>query len=427
MGEYLKYNLLFYLLIGIPYTPFWLTSIAQNGVYLIESNENDSSSTYSSIKAITITNKHDIILVSNYINNRNTVHSCQLIKLNSRLEKIADLSFGSAEIINLYKPLILPDNSIQLFCTASKHGFFNPVVYSIEQNLDAFDEKDIYTNQSTYIGGIVEVDSQNIIIVQSVKDESNTYNINIFQFNTKTNQEIWSNRVISELHELPSNIILLKDYSIVVLAKRYDHSFSSYSPIIYRLSPVGEKIWLKDMTSTIHGFHTHDIIQSDNNNLIYISSYQGRNNQIPQTLLVSINIENGNTIQKEVIDTLKANGIIQLSNGNFLIYGSQNPSFNNPSHSIASYVLISREFKQIYSYELNSLNFVNNKASEIKKSSISQGSEILTGTRLFNNSIILGGNILLINNDKNENSQSKEIKQYVLMFYTDYAGFIQNN
>ena len=396
---------------------------SQFGIYVL--NENNDSSGYYRLKNFTETSNHYFYTGCQYVGNSENTQAGKLLLLDDKMEIQSESLFGNFNINNIHIPVILPDKSIRLYATTMNKGRFNPAIINIDKDFNNVDEKNIVTNQSVYIGDIVIVDEENIIVAQAILDESNTYNITIFQFNTKSNEQIWSSRLINETNEIPTNIVLMKDRSIVVLAKRYDHSFSSFSPIIYRLSTVGEKVWTKDMTSSNYGFYNHDIIHSDNNNLVYTCSYQGRNNEIPRTYILEINSTNGSTILKQKIDSIKANGIIQLSNNNYLIYGSLSDEYNNLERSIASYTIINSKLSQVYSYSLLTQNFIDEQMQNRTKNSDLEGSEIFTGVKLQNKDIIMGGYISLPKKEVNNG-----IEFYNIILKTNSEGFLpikQNN
>lgn len=323
--------------------------------------------------------------------NNNQIHQPYLYHLNQNLSSLNEVLLESKDLDNLKSIVILPDGNLQIFGNQKIDGIFHPYSQTIDPECNMIGSSNIRTATSTFIGDAVQVDSSNVVIAQSAESEGGIYNISLFQLDLTQKNELWNNRIYSSSNEIPTHLELLPNGNYIVLAKRYDPSFSTFSPIIYNVSPLGEKMWEKDLTSNVLNFYNNDVTIIDENSFLYMASYSGRNTASPHTYLIKINLRTGNTISKTVIDTLRANGIMHLDDNTYILYGSVPYIRNSKGVLQAGYMVLDITYTPNKIHKINTYleNDKHENSNATNDNTIS--SDYYKAFVTSNNEIILGG------------------------------------
>lgn len=176
------------------------------------------------------------------------------------------------------------------------------------------------TNTTTLTGDVCQLDATYAVMAKTVQSSSTgKFHISIYKYNLQTDQQTWYKTLKTEENEEASKVFVLKDGSLIVLGKLYDEKLTTYSTLIYKLSPSGEMIWKKNFTG-YDKFYVQGISEGKNKSLVYTCSMGNEATMEAGTKIFSLD-SNGNSVSMREMEGIRANGVLTLSNGNIFLYG----------------------------------------------------------------------------------------------------------
>jgi hypothetical protein len=335
-------------------------------------------------------------------------------KVQVKKQKVAKVSEMKRIILGNESEVLLLGNSI------SQNG--KPQAYSGILNKDGMMQEMIIlpSGNSVVLGDAIVYDEKHALVIQAeLNKETELFNVSLI----KTPKDMFLvspfAKIKSNYHELPSQVVLDKNKNIYLIALRYadDHAI----PIVYGLKPDGTKIWefqpaFSDNMEKV--FLTNDA----QGNLYAGASYRDKQAGTSWTELVKIS-KQGKELLSTKIASIKANGVLCLKNGSFLLYGTNYQVFQEQFIiSKASFVFLDDKCVITHEDQITTSDSPDvdlpSTAMQIQPTS----SEFNVAIQLLDGRIAFGGRIMYPENTSEESILSSPRYNKACILFSDEKG-----
>lgn len=269
------------------------------------------------------------------------------------------------------------------------------------------------------LGDAINYDKNTVLIAQSNrKVTNNKFNITVLKAPIDHYLPIEIGVIPSDFNEVPTQIALNSKKEMIISCVRY--LGKTMSNIIYCTNENGEKLWEfepKVDASFINSYLTVD----KKDNIVFACSYRNSTSNLSSSVVLKLN-QKGGFIKQDTIENIKSNGILTLSNGNYLLYGANfQPYDNRIVISRGAYRIMDSNLKIIKSEEFTPADIPGTKMESKAFDSNPISSEINNGIQLSDSRIIFGGriNFPLHFGSENEVTSDRANKAFVLFTTSD--------
>ncbi|NOZ46152.1 MAG: hypothetical protein GXO79_05145, partial [Chlorobi bacterium] len=242
------------------------------------------------------------------------------LRIDKNGRKLKQTIIKSNLLYEVNKLIKLDGNQLKIFGSQLKDDKYSPFNNTIDINGVEKSSDYSFSVFSTLLGDVMVLDKDNLIMVDTKLGKSKKYSITLNKINANSNKVIWNKSINSKDNEEANQLFVTREKSILVLGKRYNSNLSEYLPILYKYSSDGELIWSEKL-DVPKNFNNQSVCSDKKENIYYICSYTKETTGKSETRIIKLSPEKIklNTIS---IESFSGNGIIPLSNGNFIVYGS---------------------------------------------------------------------------------------------------------
>lgn len=291
---------------------------AQTGVFYYKSS--DDFFPNSQIEDIIDDEKGNLLIIcSNSDDNfRATRLSTMGISNDGKLLKTKNI-----EQDNLYDILkIIPtgEGNYTIYGNTSVNKELSPITIAIDESQQITNIENTKSVYSTSLADVYALNNSNAISIYTRKGKDNRFGIEISKVNTATKSIAWLKQLNEINNEEANDIMVSHNEDVYVLGKRYDQTLNDYNPILYKITENGETTWSKQLEVPIN-FNNQCISTDKAGNAIYACGYTRNQTGGIESRIIKLDKE-GNPINKTNLKNFSVNGILRMSNGNFLLYGS---------------------------------------------------------------------------------------------------------
>ncbi|MBI9067820.1 MAG: hypothetical protein JEZ09_11050 [Salinivirgaceae bacterium] len=370
-------------------------TIAQTGIsYFLEKK---SELPNSKIVDILETSDNNLMLLSLTSDEKYIQHQANIINYN-----ISDniLSNNYLNIENLQDLLCLKkyNNEYKIFSNTTLNKSYKPFQLLLDKSLNIKENYEDPVVFSTLISDVIDGINYRLILYTKI-GKSERYNISLHKINLENGKVEWLKKISSEQNEEADKIVIAPNGDLYILGKKYNDEVTEYVPIIYKLDNEGNKIWKKGI-DVPNNFSQQSFCLTNDNYIIYICGYTKNPTGISESRVMKLK-NNGEEDMSKVIDNFSANGLLKLSNGNFIIYGSEFFIDEKQIVTKAKYAIINKYLREFKTKSLDE----NDKPDVNLGSEIKTSSDFLIAKEISNERIALGGKVYMPN-EKNSNKKN---------------------
>ncbi len=262
-----------------------------------------------------------------------------------------------------------------------------PVRLNVSGSYKEMSQSPILDQKNEYIVDRAVVGKQ-ILVVSTQSEVKGKYAIVLSSFDVESGEKQWSKVVSSETNESADAIAADNDGNVVVLGRKYNDSGTEYIPIFYKLDTKGGIVWKKSSVDMPSNFYSQNMAISKNNEIFYACGLTQRSGL--QTKLYKLDA-NGNTKRSVSIIEFTGNGVLSLSSGKILLYGSRFYTDVKQVVTKGAYVILDSDLNELSNKSLS----VNDKPDADFKYSTTSSSDLQAALELESGSIVMVGKVTM--------------------------------
>lgn len=282
----------------------------------------------------------------------------------------------------------LSNNNYKIFGNFTINKIFKPqftIVDTKGRIIDSQTESVVY---STHLEDVLQTSDFEALLLYTKNSKADLFNINLNMISLLDNKVQWLKQISSEQNEEADMVITVDNGDLLVLGKKYNDEKTDYVPVIYRLNSKGDLIWKKGITVPAN-MYMQSIAKGNSGEIVYSCGYTNNPTGFAETRIMKFD-KNGEQQKYEIIDDFSMNGMIQLSESRYLLYGSKFDVDQKQIVNRAKYVLVDYSLRPQKTDNLTIEDKPDVDAGNIKTSS-----EFLTACILKNGKIALGGKVFM--------------------------------
>ncbi len=309
------------------------------------------------------------------------------------------LSQKTIDLNNLYDIKAVEksnSNELTVFGNTSVNKTFEPFQLSINSNGEKVSNKQLPQVYSTQVSDVISYNKDFMVLYTKV-GKNNLYNISLHKVNSEKGTIEWFKKISSENNEEADKIVVTNDGEFYILGKKYNDKVTGFVPIVYKIDKTGKQLWKKGI-DVPSNFNKQSFSILNNDKLIYVCGYTKNPTGFSETR-VTVLSNMGEEIKSNNIQNFSANGIIKMTNGNYLIYGSE---FIVDKHQVVTkgkFIIINPMLEII---AVKTLDKNDNPDAQLK-SKIKTSSDFLCACNISNDQIAIGGKVFMPISDKSDN------------------------
>ncbi|MBU0765207.1 MAG: hypothetical protein KJ607_10275 [Bacteroidetes bacterium] len=340
-------------------------------------------------------------------------------RIGSKGEMIINKTFETSGLYNLNDIILLKDGSVKIFGSEQSGGIFRPYTKSFDKNGESETSEATLTFNSTLTGDACKTDESHIVVAQTVMGSNGYYNISVYKYDTETAEQVWFKKLKAESHEEANKLHLLGDSSILVAGKLYNDELTSYTSVIYKLSPDGEEMGKIIPSEVAPAFKSQAVTSDNNGEILYISSYMDQENLTSMTQLLKLNPE-GKVTVNAVLENIIANGIMRLQNGNFLIYGCHLRTEGMSIVTKSKILILNTDLKIISEYEMSLIDRPDSELPSLAMTMQPTSSDFMTAIQMKDGRIACAGRLYMpVQTDPDSILTSPRYNRPYLVLFSD--------
>lgn len=298
------------------------------------------------------------------------------------------------DIFELNNFVVCSENKFRIWGTETVNNRQTLLLNTIDAKGNLPGSDAILTNTNTLCGDVLQADAQTAVCAKTVQSSSTgLFHISIYKYNLENDQQIWYKKLDAEGNEEASKLFLMKDGSVILLAKEYDERLTTYTSLIYKLSSTGELIWRKSIAA-YPIFFAHGIAEGKNKSLVYVCSIGSERDTVCSTKICSLD-SSGNLLSTNEVPGIRANGILGLKNGNFFLYGSHFQKASVYIITKACFKIYDPNLKLLKTDELGMFDGPDAQLPSLAMSVWPTSSDFLTAIQLSDGRIACGGRVYM--------------------------------
>lgn len=163
----------------------------------------------------------------------------------------------------------------------------------------------------------------------------------------------WNKKIASEYPEYNVSLAADAEGNFYVLGYRYlDAQFSYYSPILYKTDARGEVLWSKFLENELNPYYLEMDVNSQGQ--VLVSNGYGTEATMESYTELYVYSSEGDSIAHKKIDGIRAAGVLCLSTGNTMLYGS---NLKTSGSGTAQDARIAKAKTMVLNQELITLNY----------------------------------------------------------------------
>ena len=356
----------------------------------------DATLTNSKVVGISQANSENLMLLifnsdPNYLS-----HSIQIFNkpLNNNAITKTDLTINNLhDLVSLEKK---GKNEFALFGNTTLNKSFEPFQLNVSSTGEVLSNIQLPQVYSTLISDVI-VHNESFMILYSRVGKNNLYNISLHKVNAETGNVEWLKVISSENNEEADKIVATLTGEFYVLGKKYNDEVTEFVPIIYKIDKNGKQLWKKAIDVPAN-FNTQSILNVNNEELLYVCGYTKNPTGFSETRVLKLS-NTGDEIEGNSLKDFSANGIIEISDETFLIYGSKFIVNTQQIVTKGKFVIVNKKLVELVEKTLDE----NDKPDILLKNKTKTSSDFLCAKKLTDNKIALAGKVFVPASDNPEN------------------------
>lgn len=362
-------------------------SLCQTGIFYFKSSNKYFPNTQI-VDIVNDQNKNIIVVCSNTDENfRTSTLSTYTIKSNGELKSTKNHDQGN--IYDIVKIIEVGKGVYSIYGNTTLNKELNPFTINIDDNHHILSVQNSKTVYSTNLADIYALNSSNALAIYTRKGKDNRFGIEISKLNTGSKNVAWFKKLNETQNEEANDIMVTHNDDVYVLGKTFDSSLKDYSPVLYKLNENGEIIWRK-LIEVPTNFNNHSISADKTGNAVYVCGYTRNQTGGIESRLIKLN-NDGKPVKTKNLKNFSTNGIMKMSNGNFLLYGSTFYVNFQQVVTKGKYIIVDQDLNLISTH---SLTIEDKPDSELNGSYVTS-SELLTAYELEDDRIAIGGKVYM--------------------------------
>ncbi|MBR6082106.1 MAG: hypothetical protein IKP62_04190 [Salinivirgaceae bacterium] len=357
-----------------------ISALAQQGVFYYV---NTNAELINSKTADAVLNENGMVILNECSDAKYENPAVQLIELNKSFIKTSE---NIVKVNNLNSV-----SSITKYSNGSYGVFANvgdsPVKLNVSGSYKELEQNPVADQKNESVVGRAVVGKQ-ILVVSTKSESKGKYAIVLSSFSAETGEKEWSKAVSSETNESADAIVADNEGNVVVLGRKYNDNGTEYIPIFYKLDAKGGIVWKKSSVDMPSNFYSQNLAISKNNEIFYACGLTQRSGL--QTKLYRLDA-NGNTKRSISIIEFTGNGVLSLSSGKILLYGSRFYTDVKQVVTKGAYVILDSDLNELSNKSLG----VNDKPDSDFKYSTTSSSDLQTAVELESGSIVMVGKVTM--------------------------------
>lgn len=357
-----------------------ISALAQQGVFYYV---NTNAELINSKTADAVLNENGMVILNECSDAKYENPAVQLIELNKSFIKTSE---NIVKVNNLNSV-----SSITKYSNGNYGVFANvgdsPVKLNVSGSYKVLEQNPVADQKNESVVGRAVVGKQ-ILVVSTKSETKGKYAIVLSSFSAETGEKEWSKAVSSETNESADAIVADNEGNVVVLGRKYNDNGTEYIPIFYKLDAKGGIVWKKSSVDMPSNFYSQNLAISKNNEIFYACGLTQRSGL--QTKLYRLDA-NGNTKRSISIIEFTGNGVLSLSSGKILLYGSRFYTDVKQVVTKGAYVILDSDLNELSNKSLG----VNDKPDSDFKYSTTSSSDLQTAVELESGSIVMVGKVTM--------------------------------
>ncbi len=357
-----------------------ISALAQQGVFYYV---NTNAELINSKTADAVLNENGMVILNECSDAKYENPAVQLIELNKSFIKTSE---NIVKVNNLNSV-----SSITKYSNGNYGVFANvgdsPVKLNVSGSYKELEQNAVADQKNESVVGRAIVGKQ-ILVVSTKSETKGKYAIVLSSFSAETGEKEWSKAVSSETNESADAIVADNEGNVVVLGRKYNDNGTEYIPIFYKLDAKGGIVWKKSSVDMPSNFYSQNLAISKNNEIFYACGLTQRSGL--QTKLYRLDA-NGNTKRSISIIEFTGNGVLSLSSGKILLYGSRFYTDVKQVVTKGAYVILDSDLNELSNKSLG----VNDKPDSDFKYSTTSSSDLQTAVELESGSIVMVGKVTM--------------------------------
>ena len=357
-----------------------ISALAQQGVFYYV---NTNAELINSKTTDAVLNENGMVILNECSDSKYENPAVQLIELNKSFIKTSE---NIVKINNLNSV-----SSITKYSNGNYGVFANagdsPVKLNVSGSYKELGQSAVADQKNESVVGRAVVGKQ-ILVVSTKSEEKGKYAIVLSSFGSESGEKEWSKVISSETNESADAIVADNEGNVVVLGRKYNDNATEYIPILYKLDTKGGIVWKKSSVDMPSNFYSQNIAVSKNNEIIYACGLTQRSGL--QTKIYKLDA-NGNTKRSISIIEFTSNGVLCLSSGKILLYGSRFYTDVKQVVTKGAYVILDGDLNELS----NKMLGVNDKPDSDFKYSTTSSSDLQAALELETGSIVMIGKVAM--------------------------------
>jgi len=300
---------------------------AQNGVfYYTDSSSLNYNTRIVDIKENTETN--EIYLLGKVENEDfSKVEGFYFARVDESGKSIMTTISNESNLYDINNMILMPKTDfdknavVKIYGSTRSDGFFSSFNKIVDKEGKSATSMASMVTFSTLFKSVFDVGNGTSLAVLSALGNNRLFNLRVSLTGNADGYSLMYKKVVSTFNEEASQIIMLKDSSIIILAKRYASDFSYYTSVLWKLAQNGDSVWCKEIEES-KNFIDHSIC-ADKTGQIYYAYNNVTDAAVNSESTIFILDDKGEVKEKKTIANINVKGMLVLKNNNILLYGNK--------------------------------------------------------------------------------------------------------
>ena len=358
-----------------------VSALAQQGVFYYV---NTNSELINSKTADVVLNDNGLVILNECSNSKYEKPAVQLIELNKSFIKTSENILNINNLTGVSTITKYSNGNYGIFANADE----TPVKMTVSSSYKEIEQMELTDQNGQTIVGRVIV-GKYIMVVSTHSAGKDKFAIVLSSFDVESGEKQWSKVVSSETNESADAIVADNSGSVVILGRKYNDNATEYIPILYKIDNKGGVIWKKSGVDMPSNFYSQSMAISANDEIFYACGLTQRSGML-QTKLIKLDA-NGNTKCNININEFTSNGVLNLSSGKILLFGSRFYTDSKQVVTKGAYVILDADLNELSNKSLG----VGDKPDSDFNYNTTSSSDLQAAIELESGSIVMVGKVTM--------------------------------
>lgn len=358
-----------------------ISALAQQGVFYYV---NTNAELINSKTTDAVLNDNGMVILNECSNSKYENPAVQLIELNKSFIKTSESILKINNLSSVSAIAKYSNGNYGIFANAGEL----PVKMTVSGSYKEINQSPIDDQKDETIIGHAVVGNQ-IMVISTQSAAKDKYAIVLSSFDANSGDKQWSKVVSSETNESADAIVADNSGSVVVLGRKYNDNATEYIPILYKIDNKGVVVWKKSGVDMPSNFYSQSLAVTANDEIFYACGLTQRSGML-QTKLIKLDA-NGNTKRNININEFTGNGVLTLTSGKILLYGSRFYTDSKQVVTKGAYVILDSDLNELSNKSLGT----NDKPDSDFNYNTTSSSDLQAAIELESGSIVMVGKVTM--------------------------------